>query len=272
MKKEGTFNPKAFSLVIKYGETSQIVPIPLTRRGVCRNKVGGPQTYQMAIDDFTTKFSTEKDLLDYIKKHDLATIPDDYSQVFVNIVYTGEGPFTGNLSIAYSDQKELVRFIQHNPITGSFSPGNSCVKNFNQTIIDYATNGSYIAEYMIFMTDSHNSYFGSDLINTLRKMKKEKLFDKVKNGDAFIGPISRYHNLRGHLMLGKHLEEELEKIYRTKLIPYQERHGQEPTEYKKPSININIVKCPQTKAKPAEEQLPHQLTLFGDYENQPKTK
>ncbi len=273
MVKKETFDPKAFSLVIKYGETSQIVPIPFTKRGIRRNTVGGDQTYQMAIDDFTTKFSNKSELLDYIKGHGLASIPDDnYNKISISIIYNGKSRFTSNLSIAYSNQKELVDFIQNNAITGSFSSENPCVKNFNQTIIDYATTGTYRTEYMMFMTNNNNPYFGSDLINTLRKIKKEKLFDKVKTGDAFIAPICRYHNLRGHLMLGKHLEEELEKIYRIKLVPLQEKSSLEPEEYKKTSINIDIVKFPQTKTKPAEEQLPHQLTLFDDYENQPKTK
>lgn len=270
MAQKEKIEPNKFSLVIRNSKFKRIIPIPETKRGFKRRKVGGKKTYQMAIDAFTTSFPNKEALLNYIKENKLVSLPNvNPNEVYIEIEYKGKGEFNGNQQVLYNNQKELIDFINNNEIKGNFSYENPYINDFQQTIIKYWTSGMYQAEYKIFMTDYRNGYFGLDLVDTLNKIKKENLMERVKNSQSHIGPICQYHNIRGYFMTIKNLEELLFKITKEKIWSYQDRieYEREQRLEKKaetPSIKLDIVKFPDAKAKIAEEQLPSQNTFTKD--------
>jgi len=159
-----------------------------------------------------------------------------------------------------------------------FSHDDPAVKEFEQTIIKYWTSGMFQAEYRIFMTDYRNQYFGKDMINTLNYIKKQQLMDKIKAEQSVIGPSSHYHNLRGYFMTIKDLDDILFEITKSKIWSPQEKaeYEREMRRENQASIKIDIVKVPEAKTKPAQEQLPYQTALFDDslfdITNEPKTR
>jgi len=285
MSKKEKMEPNKFSLIVKNSKIKRIIPIPETKRGLKNSKVGGKETFLMAIDNFTTKFPNEEELLNYIIKNNLVNIPNiNYDNLHFEIEYRGKGEFTGNRKVLYNDQKELIDFINNNEIKEFFHHENPYTNDFEQTIVKYWTSGMYQVEYKMFMTDYRNGYFGLDLIDTFNKIKKENLMDKIKNKKSHIGPICHYHNLRGHFMTINNLEEILFKITREKIWSYQDRIEYEREERlekmqerQSSSIKLDVVKIPEEKTKIAETQLPKQNTfsedsLFYQPENTNKTR
>jgi len=190
MSKKEKMEPNKFSLIVKNSKIKRIIPIPETKRGLKNSKVGGKETFLMAIDNFTTKFPNEEELLNYIIKNNLVNIPNiNYDNLHFEIEYRGKGEFTGNRKVLYNDQKELIDFINNNEIKEFFHHENPYTNDFEQTIVKYWTSGMYQVEYKMFMTDYRNGYFGLDLIDTFNKIKKENLMDKIKNKKSQIIPV-----------------------------------------------------------------------------------
>lgn len=261
-----------FSLIVRNSKIKRIIPIPEIKKGLKRRTVGGKVTFQMAIDAFTTQFPNKEALLKYAIENNLVSLPNsNYDNLYVEVEYRGKGEYNGNHQVLYNDQKELIDFINNNEIKGYFSHENPYTNDFEQTIIKYWTSGMYQVEYKMFMTDYKNGYFGLDLTDTLNKMKKENLMDKVKNKESHIGPVCHYHNLRGYFMTINNLEEILFKITREKIWSYQDRIEYEREERlekmqerQSSSIKLDIVKFPETKTQIAEEQLPKQNIFYED--------
>lgn len=268
MAKQNKIDPKAFRLVVRNQNITRIIEIPETKRGFKNQIVGGKKTFLMAIDAFTTQFKDKEALLDYVKQHELAKLPDvDYSQLYISIEYTGPGEFTGKLYPVYNGEHALIDFINNSIVKEHFPHDNPYVKAFKQDVITRWTTGPSQAEYRIFMTDYKNKYFGQDLINTFNKIRRQGLIKDIKEKDSAIGPLSRYHNIRGWLLASNKMDDILFEITREKIWSFQERREYEremELERTKPSIKLDIVKVPETKTKVSEEQLPQQTTLFDD--------
>ena len=268
MSKQIKMDKEGFRLVIKYNNVTRIIEIPETKRGFQNKTVGGRKTYLMAIDAFTTRFNNKEELLDYVKEHSLAKLPNDnYEQLYLSIEYTGPGKFSGNLYPVYNNEQLLIDFINNNIVKEYFPHDNPYVEEFKQDIIKRWTDGSSQAEYRIFMTDYKNKYYGQDLINTLIKIRREDAVKRIKEDGSIIGPLSHYHNIRGWLILNDKIDDILFKITREKIWSYQERREYEREmgiESPKPSIKLDVVKVPETKTKVSEKQLPQQTTLFDD--------
>ena len=210
---------KAFSLWIEHGKFKQRVDIPLTKRGIKGRVVGGKQTYLMAIDEFTMKFENIDELIDYIRKHNLAKIKTiNNNEINVTIKYEGEAKFSGNLSLIFSDNKELLNFINTNTVKAKFEFLNPYVYNFQKFILENFEGKEYSEAYRIFMTNS-NPYYGNDLTYTLYKHKQ----DILDHRELVIGPLSNYHNIRGNTLANKNLAYELQKIEYAKITPFNER-------------------------------------------------
>lgn len=268
MVKQNKIDTKAFRLVVKNANLTRIIEIPETKRGFRNQTVGGKNTFLMAIDAFTTQFKDKEELLDYIKEHALAKLPNDsYDNLYISIEYTGPGEFTGKLYPVYNNEQALIDFINNNAIKEFFPFDNKYVEAFKQDAIARWTTGLSQAEYRIFMTDYKNRYFGQDLINTFIKIQRQNLMKKIKEDNSTIGPLSHYHNIRGWLILGDKIDDILFKITREKIWSYQERREYEremELERPKTSIKLDVVKIPETKTKVSEKQLPQQTTLFDD--------
>ncbi len=268
MAKQTKIDPKAFRLVVKSHNVTRIIEIPETKRGVQKQTVGGKNTYLMAIDAFTTQFKDKKELLDYVKEHELAKLPNiDYNQLYLSIEYIGPGEFNQRPQPVYSDENTLIDFINNSEVKEHFPHDNKYVEEFRQDVISRWTTGLSQAEYRLFMTDYKNRYFGQDLINTFIKIQRQGLMKDIKEKDGTIGPLSRYHNLRAWCMLTEKIDDILFEITREKIWSYQERREYEremELERPKPSIKLDVVKVPETKTKVSEKQLPQQTTLFDD--------
>ncbi|MCI9585472.1 MAG: hypothetical protein HFH45_02400 [Bacilli bacterium] len=281
MAKQTKIDPKAFRLVVKSHNITRIIEIPETKRGVQKQTVGGKNTYLMAIDAFTTQFKDKKELLDYVKEHELAKLPNiDYNQLYLSIEYIGPGEFNQRPQPVYSDENTLIDFINNSEVKEHFPHDNKYVEEFRQDVISRWTTGLSQAEYRLFMTDYKNRYFGQDLINTFIKIQRQGLMKDIKEKDGTIGPLSRYHNLRAWCMLTEKIDDILFEITREKIWSYQERREYEremELERPKPSIKLDVVKVPETKVKLAQTQLPKQETLFDDslffnIDDTPKTR
>lgn len=268
MVKQNKIDPKAFRLVVKSHNITRIIEIPETKRGFQKQTVGGKNTYLMAIDAFTTQFKDKKELLDYVIEHELAKLPNiDYNQLYLCIEYIGPGEFNQRPQPVYSDENTLIDFINNSEVKEHFPHDNKYVEAFRQDVVSRWTTGLSQAEYRLFMTDYKNRYFGQDLINTFIKIQRQGLMKNIKEKDGTIGPLSRYHNIRGWLILGDKIDDILFKITREKIWSYQERREYEremELERPKPSIKLDVVKVPETKTKVSEKQLPQQTTLFDD--------
>ena len=115
------FNPKAFSLWLTCGKYKKNIEIPIMKKGVNYTPVGGKQTYLMAIDAFTTQFADYNELIDYIRDNNLARIKSaDNDEIDFKITYNGPYPFSGNLSLIFNNNNELVNFINVNQIKDYF--------------------------------------------------------------------------------------------------------------------------------------------------------
>lgn len=281
MVKQNKIDTKAFRLVVKNANLTRIIEIPETKRGFRNQTVGGKNTFLMAIDAFTTQFKDKEELLDYIKEHALAKLPNDsYDNLYISIEYTGPGEFTSKLYPVYNNEQALIDFINNNAIKEFFPFDNKYVEAFKQDVISRWTTGLSQAEYRLFMTDYKNRYFGQDLINTFIKIQRQGLMKDIKEKDGTIGPLSRYHNLRAWCMLTEKIDDILFEITREKIWSYQERREYEREmglERQKPSIKLEVVKVPETKVKLAQTQLPKQETLFDDslffnIDDTPKTR
>ena len=272
MTKKDGIQPDKFSLIVKNSQIKRIITIPETKRGIERKIVGGKETYQMAIDAFTTKFQNKEELLDYAVQNNLVSLPNaNYADFHISIEYRGKGEFNGNQQVLYSDQEDLIDFIDHNEIKEYFALGTPYTNEFQSEIVRNWTAGMFQAEYRIFMTDYKNRYFGQDLIKTLNRLKKENLMNSVKAKETFIEAVSHYHNLRGYFMTKNKLEDILYKITREQIWSPQERIEYEREERMEemhdssiPSINLDIIKLSDKKAKKAKKQLPNQQALFDD--------
>ncbi len=260
MTKKEKLDVKAFSLWVKHGKFKQRVDIPLTKRGFKGKIVGGKQTYLMAIDDFTTKFSGPDELINYIRDNDLAKIKTcDNNEVEIIITYDGPYHFDGNLSVIYNDNEELNRFLSANPVKGIFESLNPYVYNFQKSIIE---NWKVSPEYRMFMTDSKNIYYDSDLPLTLDFYKDEIL----TNDNLTIGPTMEYHNIRGNCLANKNLKRELQKIEYNRLVPFNEKKDYEEDKVTKPTVsNIRIINLPKKNAK-IKKETTEQMALFNAYD------
>jgi len=279
MTKQEKLEPEEFRLIVKNHTIKRIITIPETKRGIKGKSVGGKQTYQMAIDAFTTRFQNKEELLDYAKANNLVSLPNmSYNDLYLEIEYVGKGEFNGNHSILYSNQKSLINFINNSVVQEYFPHDNPYVEEFKQTIIRYWTTGLFQAEYRIFMTGYHNRYFGKDLIDTLSYIKKRKLMEKIAEQQSVIGPVSHYHNLRGYFMTVKDLDNILFEITKDKIWSPQERaeYEREMHMENQTSIKLDIVKVPETKTKPVKQPLPNQQVLISetliDTQEEHKTK
>lgn len=257
---------KAFRLVAKTANLKRIIEIPETKRGFRNQTVGGKSTFLMAIDAFTTQFKDKEELLEYVRKHNLAKLPND-NNLYLTIEYTGSGEYTQDLYPVYNDKTSLTDFINNNYIKEHFPHDDPYVEAFKEDFITRWTTGLSQAEYRIFMTGYKNKFFGKDLIRTCAKMQRDRTMQTIKAEDITIGPLSRYHNLRGWILSADKIDDILFEITREKIWSWQERREYErEMEIEKPksTINIDIVKVPETKTKVSEEQLPKQTTLFDD--------
>ena len=272
MAKKDSMQPDKFSLIVQNPKIKKIITIPETKRGIERKTVGGKETYQMAIDAFTTRFQNEKELLDYAVQNNLVSLPNtNYDEFHISIEYRGKGEFNGNHQVLYSDQEELIDFINHNEIKEYFALGTPYTNEFQSEIVRNWTAGMFQAEYRMFMTDYKNRYFGLDLIKTLNKLKEKDLMDSVKAKETFIEAISHYHNLRGYFMTKNKLEDILYEITREKIWSPQDRIEYEREERIEEMhdnsispINLDIKKILDKKSKKAKKQLQNQMELFDD--------
>lgn len=223
-KQEPKFNPQGFSLIVKYDDKKEVVEIPYKKQNYDRETVGGKQTYQMAIDAFTIKFKDKDELLNYIRNNDMANIKDIPNEdITVSMEYNGENDYGGNRDIVYNDNKELLFFIKTNLIKENYEFSFKVFGKWQQEITDRLKKD---LNYCIFMTNSNN-FYGWDMIITIGKVLKAKAYDT----DFVLKPISRYHNLRGHL-IGKQsgqIDLEVRKIAYNNL-PFDEQSKKENVE------------------------------------------
>ncbi len=241
MKKENV-NPKAFSLWLYHGKSAVRIEIPYTKKGLRGTRVGGKETYLMAIDAFTTKFSDMDELIDYIRDNALArikTIPND--EIGLYITYNGDYPFSGNLSLIFNDNKELINFIETNQIQGKFHFLNPYVYNWEKFIFDSFEGQPYSEEYRMFMTDLNNPYYAGDLLTALANHKD----DILNKRECVIGPLSEYYNIRGNTIASKHLEKELKKIYQNKIVPFNEKAENHQIDFRMMENPVRIVNMPK---------------------------
>lgn len=223
-----------FSLVLKHAEYMQRIDIPLmpTKR-LTEKTAGGKKTYQMAIDAFTTQFSNQDELLDYIRQNKLARIKNvNNGDLSLTIEYNGEKDFNGNLDIVYNDNQLLLDFIQAYPICDTFNAyreiDTSIVRQFQNETIYEMFNGTYHTVYSQFMTHK-NKYYDTDLTNALYEHYND---EQLKDPNAFIAPFYRYHNIRGYCILKTEdtIETQLKRmIYNS--IHYQEKSLPENIEF-----------------------------------------
>ncbi len=255
-------DPKAFSLWLHHGQSAVRIEIPYTKRGIKGMNVGGKETYLMAIDAFTTQFSNIDELINYIREKALArikTIPNE--EINMRITYNGDYPFNGNLSLIFSDNIELIQFINVNQIKGRFHFLNPYVYNWQKFIFETFKNHPYSAEYRMFMTNLNNPYYASDLLITLAKHKGEILNQE----ECVIGPLSEYYNIRGNTIANKHLETELKKIYQNKIVPFNERAEQKSQNFRSTIEPVRFVKTSKNEAYNNDQ--PYQLNLFAENDN-----
>lgn len=227
MKKQ-EFNPKGFSLVIKNPNIYKKITIPdIDPKWSVRATVGGEETYQMAIDSFTTKFKSETELLDYLKE--TGQINQSIQGVSLVIEYHGGGNyFNGDIQPVFSDNKELVDFIKTYPIAPNFLgkalDRDGCIAAFKTDLLENLTTYPYKDEYLIAMK-TPNKYYGNDLVAFFNS---DQALDVLRDEESYNMSLCQYHNIRGH-MIAKHnnrFKNELENIIQTEIynnIPYNER-------------------------------------------------
>lgn len=263
-QKKVTTNPKGFSLVIKGINFEKKVTLPSIKKGVTTLK--NEKTYLMAIDKFTTQFQSKEELLTYLHQNNILTLPNqELKNLSVTISYENKEHNFGNLPVAYSNQKELIKFLNENEIKESFSSIHQTVEEFKQSIVNNWQKGLYQAEYRLYMTGykQTNHHFGKDLQTTLENLKRKYTMKDVENNTVTLGPITHYHNIRAYLMTKIVLNEILHEIYENYIIPPNERAEYE-REKSKTVRDLEIYKIPQSQAKIAKGQLPGQQTLFDD--------
>lgn len=206
--KKPKFQPNKFSLVIRYDDKVKIIDIPEIKGDT--KKHGGKETYQMAIDAFTINFANEQELLDYLIKE--GQIPE-IERAFFTIEYKGIGDFTGNTSLVFNDNIELVKFIRTHKVSPNFINeylnDSSYITKFRNEIIERCYCRENSQEYRDFLTKP-NPFYGNDLSLRLQKFLPT---DEIITYEGVIPEFCNYHNIRGNMIANHNnaLEEKMQK-------------------------------------------------------------
>lgn len=235
----------------------------------------GTETYWMAIDAYTTRFSNREELLDHIRLHQLADIediPNDDLWIFID--YPRESN-QGIIDLIYNDNEELTTFINENKIAASFSPDNPYVKSFLKEIKQvfrsspiYGNNCS--AEYRIFAR-SHYYQYNKALVSIAQN------WDKKYDEDILFGPVLRYSSIRANTLCHMAFKKSQKSIER-KLKPFNEIDKDDHPEpiTKEPSLPFkNISPKLEEKSHKMGKVMPGQmiLALFEETKKRkPKTR
>lgn len=180
----------------------------------------GTETYWMAIDAYTTRFSCREDLIKHIRNYHLTTISSDISDddLWIFIDYPRERN-KGIIDLVYSDNEELVKFISENKIASAFLWSNPYVASFNEEIKQVFrsrpdSKGHCSAEYRIFAR-KHYYQFNPALARALSN------WDKEHTDDVMIGGVQRYSSIRANTLCHMAFKKEQRRIEKN-LKPFNE--------------------------------------------------
>ena len=199
-----------------YKKTEYKVSIPDIKTG----KSLGTETYWMAIDAYTTRFSCREDLIKHIRNYHLAIISPDISDddLWIFIDYPRESN-KGIIDLVYSDNEELVKFIDENKIASAFSWSNPYVASFNEEIKQVFrsrpdSKGHCSAEYRIFAR-KHYYQFNPALALSLFN------WDKEYAEDMAVGGAQRYSSIRANTLCHMAFKKEQRQLEKN-LKPFNE--------------------------------------------------
>ncbi len=239
------FNYVNASMKNFYDEERYSVLIPNIKGG----HTLGKKTYEMAIDAYTTRFSSRDELLDDIRKKGYLNIEDyDNDDLWVFIeCFNENNPSVTDL--VYSDNEYLTDFINNNDLAYRFSAGNPYVSRFNMEVKEFFrshinSSADMEAEYRIFLKKfDYGRYYTPSLL-------KAKNWDLKYGEDLVIWPVCLYSNIRGNCIIRELYKKEKDFIERS-IRPFNEpddRHVSSLRPLKVPSSSMKVSRDVYSKA------------------------
>ena len=214
------------SLENLYKNPAYKVQVPDIKTG----KILGTETYWMAIDAYTTRFSNREELINDIRSKHLSATSDDIpnEDLWIFIDYPRENNWE-IIDLIYSDNEELVRFIDENKIASFFNWSNPYVEKFNEEIkqVFRSTPNSQkacSAEYRRFASKNYWR-FNKKMASMLPD------WDKKYNDDVIIEGVQRYSSIRANTLCHMAYKADEPKIERS-FQPFSEPSDKPLEEHK----------------------------------------
>lgn len=192
------FLKDGFSIeVTSYGMEPIIVELPIMK-DYMGNNTNQYQTYQIAIDKFTTRFKNENEFREYLKEKYPILMDRNFS---VSMKYNGDNnTFDGNTDLIFGNNGELVEFLKKAKIKSEFYTNdslyiNAFIDGFRNEVIERMSGGDYHHEYTNFII-SDNFLYSKKMsgIMSIWQDNKDSFIIDLKN------PFREYQNIRGHCL------------------------------------------------------------------------